>query len=63
MHLKQFLDSPRVDGTLFEALREPTAFAQLQVVDGVMTWPNGAELAPDAVYDAIRATGSCVVEF
>lgn len=59
--LEEFLRSPRVTGTLFEALRDPALFAQARVVGGVVCWPNGADLAPDAMYDAIRATGMWVV--
>ena len=62
IHLEQFIRSPRVAGTLFEALRDPALFAQARVVGGVLCWPNGADLAPDAMYDAIRATGTWVVE-
>jgi hypothetical protein len=46
-----------VDGTLFEALREDLFFGQAAVADGVIRWPNGADLAPDAMYDAIRESG------
>lgn len=46
-----------VDGTLFEALRDDLLFAQVAVADGVIRWPNGADLAPDAMYDAIRESG------
>jgi len=60
--LERFISSPRVAGTLFEALRDPALFAQVRVVGGVLCWPNGADLAPDAMYDAIRATGTWVVE-
>jgi hypothetical protein len=52
-----FLRSPAVDGTLFAPLRDATAFAQAAAVNGSIRWPNGADLAPDAMYDAIRATG------
>ena len=62
VHLESFLQSSRISGTLFEALRDPTEFARVGVVSGVVTWPNGAELAPDAMYDAIRATGTWVVQ-
>ena len=62
VRLAAFLDSPRVSGTVFEALRDPPFFQQVRVDLGAVTWPNGAELAPDAMYDAIRATGHCTVE-
>lgn len=42
---------------LFAPLADPVFFQQASVVDGVVTWPNQADLAPDAMYDAIRQTG------
>jgi len=62
VHLQSFLNSPNVDGTVFEPLRDPGTFAQAQVVVGAVQWPNGADLAPDAMYDAIRASGVWVVD-
>jgi hypothetical protein len=55
--LSRFLSGARVSGTVFEALRDPAAFAQARVELGAVTWPNGADLAPDAMYDAIREHG------
>ena len=52
--MRSFLSDPKIDGTIFEPLRDPAVFAQGQVVLGVIQWPNGADLAPDAMYDAIR---------
>ncbi|MEX0805595.1 MAG: hypothetical protein WD688_20105 [Candidatus Binatia bacterium] len=49
--------SPKLDGTVFELLHDPTIFAQARVVLGAIQWPNGAGLAPDAMYDAIREHG------
>ncbi len=57
-----FLGSPTLDGTIFEALRDPAMFAQAQVVLGAVQWPNGADLAPDAMYDAIRERGVWVLD-
>jgi uncharacterized protein DUF2442 len=54
VHLKSFLASPAINGTIFEALRDPAIFARAQVVLGAVQWPNGADLAPDTMYDAIR---------
>jgi hypothetical protein len=51
-----------VAGTLFEQLRDPALFAKARVELGAVTWPNGADLAPDAMYDAIRAHGSWTTE-
>jgi hypothetical protein len=40
---------------VFEALRDPDLFARAFVDLGAVTWPNGLDLAPDAMYDVIRA--------
>ena len=56
-----FLRKPEIDGTIFEPLRDPVIFAQAQVVLGAVQWPNGADLAPDAMYDAIRERGVWVL--
>ncbi len=57
-----FLRSTDLDGTIFESLRDPVIFAQAQVVLGAIQWPNGADLAPDAMYDAIRERGIWVLD-
>ena len=42
-------------GPMFEPLRDPQYFAQLKIDEfGVICWPNGADLAPDALYDDLR---------
>jgi hypothetical protein len=55
--MRAFLSNPNIDGTIFEPLRDPSVFSQGRVVLGVIQWPNGADLAPDAMYDAIRERG------
>lgn len=43
-------------GEVFEPLKDPAFFAQAFVdEDGAICWPNGADLAPDALYEDIRA--------
>ncbi len=58
VEMQAFLDDASVDGTVFEPLREPLFFEQARVVLGAVAWPNGADLAPDAMCDAIRARGT-----
>jgi hypothetical protein len=55
--LAKWLFSRQIDGTLFEPLRDESYFSQVFVELGAVTWPNGADLAPDAMYDAIRQDG------
>ena len=55
--MRRFLSNPIVDGTIFEPLRDVATFSQVQVVLGVIQWPNGADLAPDAIYDAVSERG------
>ena len=43
-------------GPMFEPLRDPARWAEVRIdEDGVVCWPNGADLAPDAMYE--RLTG------
>ncbi|MDH3445989.1 MAG: DUF2442 domain-containing protein [Deltaproteobacteria bacterium] len=60
--LERFLNNSIIDGTIFEPLRNPAVFSQVQVALGAVQWPNGADLAPDAMYDAIRENGLWVLE-
>ncbi len=60
--LRILLASQQVAGTIFEPLREAAFFARATLEYGAVTWPNGADLAPDAMYDEIRAAGRWVVQ-
>ena len=42
---------------VFEALKDPDYFAQAAVQRGAVTWPGEIDLAPDAMYDAIKCEG------
>jgi hypothetical protein len=61
VELGGFLAGPEIAGTVFEALRDDRFFSQAIVADGAVRWPNGADLAPDSMYDAIRAGGCWTV--
>jgi hypothetical protein len=48
--------SARLFGPIFEPLRDPLLFAQVRIDEyGAVCWPNGADLAPDALYRAISS--------
>jgi len=55
VHLRACIESTCIRGTLFEALRDPGYFRQVRIELGAVARPNGADLAPDAMYDAIRS--------
>jgi len=48
----------RLFGPMFEPLRDPNLFSKATVDEfGAICWPNGADLAPDAIYeDAVADT-------
>ncbi|MBF0497208.1 MAG: DUF2442 domain-containing protein [Deltaproteobacteria bacterium] len=46
---------------VFEPLKDPGVFSQLQVTDGFVSWPGDLDLAPDAMYEAIRRDGQWIL--
>jgi len=49
----------RLFGPVFEPLRDPNLFSRATVDEfGAICWPNGADLAPDAIYEDAVADAS-----
>jgi len=46
---------------VFQPLKDPDFFQKVHAIDGYVTWPGELDLAPDAMYDAIKANGVWVL--
>lgn len=46
---------------VFEPLHNLSFFEQVYVEDGAVAWPGEIDLAPDAMYDAIKEHGEWVL--
>lgn len=46
----------RMRGPVFDQARTPEGFAKVQIdgETGTVTWPGGADLAPDTLYERVR---------
>jgi hypothetical protein len=49
------------DAGVFAALRDPARFAQVYLEFGAVSWPGEVDLAPDAMYAAIKEHGEWIV--
>ena len=46
---------------VFEAIKDPAAFAQVRCDQGFVEWPGELDLAPDAMHAAIQERGVWVL--
>ena len=49
------------DAGVFAALTDERLFSQAYVAHGAVTWPGDLDLAPDAMYRAIKSSGTWVL--
>lgn len=47
---------------VFVKLRDPEFFKSVHLCRGASTWPDGLDLAPDAMHDAIQSHGAWEVD-
>lgn len=52
-----FSDIFDVDGPMNRPLRDLDYFRRVFIERGALTWPNGFDAAPDALYDDMAAAG------
>ena len=50
---------PLGDG--FDTLCDEKVFSQVYLEYGALTWPGGVDLAPDAMYQRIQASGTSIL--
>jgi hypothetical protein len=56
--------SAHLRGPIFEPLRDPERFAEVRLADGyTVAWPNGADLAPEFLYEHLVPTGTARKRF
>jgi hypothetical protein len=47
-----------LQGTIFEPLKDEEYFQRFFVEGGTVTWPNGADIAPETLYERAKASAA-----
>jgi hypothetical protein len=45
-------------GPVFEPLKDPSYFARFFVEGGTVTWPNGADIAPETIHERVKSSAA-----
>jgi hypothetical protein len=45
-------------GPVFEPLREPAYFQRFFIEGGTVSWPNGADIAPETLYEQAKSSAA-----
>jgi hypothetical protein len=54
---RDFSEMMKSEGPMVQPLKDPAYFARVFIDYGAPTWPNGFDMAPDALYEDMRRAG------